>query len=285
MQVIRLRAIGKDVILLQQMLVNRGYKVDVTGLFDEQTDTAVRAFQQSNGLDADGIVGSNTWKSLQGEVACPTASYAVTEEDFRRCADTLGVDVAAVKAIREIETGDRGGFLVPGRPVILFDVHVFWKQLKLQGLHPENYVKGNEDILYPRWTKSFYKGGMGEYSRLRKALSIHEGAAACSASWGLFQIMGFNYAACGCRDVREFVGEMCRNEGGQLNLFTAFLKSNGWDKYLRTLNWREFARCYNGPQYAQNRYDEKLHKAYMKYREKITVDKGRFLKSLRQSKG
>ena len=46
-----------------------------------------------------------------------------------------------------------------------------------------------------KWTKSHYKGDMGEYERLKKALAIHEKAAACSASWGLFQIMGFNYAA------------------------------------------------------------------------------------------
>ena len=133
-------------------------------------------------------------------------------------------------------------------------------------INPEDYVKGNEDILYPKWTKSHYKGGMGEYERLKKALAIHEKAAACSASWGLFQIMGFNYAACGCKNAREFVEKMCANEGGQLDLFTAFLKFNGWDKYLRALNWTEFARHYNGPQYAQNKYDEKLQKAYMKYK-------------------
>ena len=117
-----------------------------------------------------------------------------------------------------------------------------------------------------KWTKSHYKGGMGEYDRLKKALAIHEKAAACSASWGLFQIMGFNYEACRCKNAREFVEKMCANEGGQLDLFTEFLKFNGWDNYLRTLNWTEFARHYNGPQYAQNKYDEKLQKAYMKYK-------------------
>ncbi len=32
-----------------------------------------------------------------------------------------------------------------------------------------------------KWTKSHYKGGMGEYERLKKALAIHEKAAARSA--------------------------------------------------------------------------------------------------------
>jgi len=201
----------------------------------------VRDFQRKNKLAVDGIVGKGTWSKLQDENARQTATLRLTEEDFKRCAEILGVEVAAVKAVQEVETGGRGGFFAPGRPAILFEGHIFWSQLKKYGLNPEEYVKGNEDILYPKWTKSHYKGGMGEYDRLKKALAIHEKAAACSASWGLFQIMGFNYEA-----------------------FTAFLKSNGWDNYLRTLNWTEFARHYNGPQYAQNKYDEKLQKAYMK---------------------
>ena len=31
---------------------------------------------------------------------------------------------------------------------------------------------------------------------------------------------------------------------------------------LQNKNWAEFARRYNGPAYAQNRYDEKLAEAY-----------------------
>ena len=266
MRTLKLSSVGSDVVLLQQLLNKWGYIIDETGLFDEQTDIMVREFQRKNKLDVDGIVGRGTWNKLQNEKARQTAALLLTEADFKRCAETLGVEVAAVKAVQEVETGNSGGFLAPGRPTILFEGHVFWSQLKKQGLNPEDYVKGNENILYSQWTKSYYKGGLGEYERLKKALAIHEKAAACSASWGLFQIMGFNYAACGCKNIKEFVEKMCVNEGSQLDLFTAFLKSNGWDKYLRTLDWAEFARHYNGSQYAQNKYDEKLKKAYLKYK-------------------
>ena len=190
----------------------------------------------------------------------------LTEEDFKRCADALGIEVATIKAVQEVETGNRGGFVAPNRPAILFEGHIFWNQLKKKGLNPENYVKGNEDILFPKWEPQYYKNAMEEYARLEKARTIHEEAAICSASWGLFQIMGFNYAACGCRTAQEFVEEMSLNEGRQLDLFTTFLKTNGWAKFLRTLNWAEFARHYNGPQYTKNKYDEKLLKAYMKYK-------------------
>jgi len=167
-------------------------------------DIMVRDFQRKNKLAVDGIVGKGTWSKLQDENARQTATLRLTEEDFKRCAEILGVEVAAVKAVQEVETGGRGGFFAPGRPAILFEGHIFWSQLKKHGLNPEDYVKGNEDILYPKWTKSHYKGGIGEYERLKKALAIHEKAAACSASWGLFQIMGFNYAACGCKNLHGF---------------------------------------------------------------------------------
>ena len=34
---------------------------------------------------------------------------------------------------------------------------------------------------------------------------------------------------------------------------------------LQNRNWADFAKRYNGPAYAQNKYDEKLAKAYAKY--------------------
>jgi hypothetical protein len=266
METIKKEATGSDVVLLQQLLNKWGYKVDETGIFDEQTDIIVRDFQRKNKLDVDGIVGKFTWGKLEDENARQKATLKLTEDDFIRCAAILGVEVAAVKAVQEVETGGRGGFFAPGYPAILFEGHIFWSQLKKNGVNPENCVNGNEDILYQKWTKSHYKSGMAEYERLKRALAINEKAAYCSASWGLFQIMGFNYEVCGCKSVKEFVEKMSASEGYQLELFTAFLKSNGWDKYLRTLNWAEFARHYNGPQYAANKYDEKLRRAYLKYK-------------------
>lgn len=266
MNLLRLKDVENDVITLQQLLCQWGYTVDVTSIFDEQTDMAVRRFQKDQRLSSDGIVGNKTWNVLQDKSSMEKFSLRLTEVDFIRAAHILGTDAAAIHAVQEVETGGRGGFFAAGRPAILFEGHIFWSQLKKNGLNPEDYVDGNEDILYPKWTKEHYKGGMDEYKRLSKAMKIHNKSAVCSASWGLFQIMGFNYAACGCTNAREFVEKMCSSEGAQLDLFVSFLKSNGWDKYLRSLDWAEFARHYNGPSYAQNKYDEKLQKAYLKYK-------------------
>lgn len=55
---------GPDVLVLQQMLVSLGYRIDIDGVLGPQTDWAVRAFQLSRGLKVDGIVGPRTREAL-----------------------------------------------------------------------------------------------------------------------------------------------------------------------------------------------------------------------------
>jgi len=265
MQTIRLKSTGADVVTLQQLLKKWGYLVDETGIFEKQTEAALQEFQKSQHLGADGIAGPQTWAALQDEKAFMMSKLKLTEQDFQQAALKLNVKVAAIKAVQEVETGGRGGFFAVDHPAILFEGHIFWNQLKQFGINPNDHVKGNENILYPKWTREFYKGGLAEYDRLERAKKIHEEAAICSASWGMFQIMGFNYKVCGCKRISEFAESMHASEGQQLDLFVRFLKGNGWDKYLRNLDWAEFALHYNGAGYAQNRYDEKLKNAYSKY--------------------
>lgn len=55
---------GDDVKELQTLLKNNGYNLDVDGSFGPKTQAAVKAYQKANGLDVDGIVGTNTWGAL-----------------------------------------------------------------------------------------------------------------------------------------------------------------------------------------------------------------------------
>ncbi|MBW4631995.1 MAG: peptidoglycan-binding protein [Iphinoe sp. HA4291-MV1] len=55
---------GNSVRALQRLLVSNGYFVQIDGVFGALTETAVRAFQSSHGLVADGVVGPRTWSAL-----------------------------------------------------------------------------------------------------------------------------------------------------------------------------------------------------------------------------
>ncbi|MDR0338829.1 MAG: N-acetylmuramidase family protein [Desulfovibrio sp.] len=173
----------------------------------------------------------------------------------------LGVEPCALEAVRRVESnGD--GFLPDGQPKILFEGHVFWRELKKRGLNPENYVEGNKDILYPKWTRQFYKGDAGEYARLERARAIDREAADRSTSWGAFQIMGNNYRACGYKTLAAFVEAMGRSASEHLRAACGFIRTNKLDGALRDKDWEAFARGYNGPGYADNQYNVRLNKAY-----------------------
>ena len=58
---------------------------------------------------------------------------------------------------------------------------------------------------------------------------------------------------------------MSENEGRHLDLFASFVRNNSLVQYLRDKDWAGFARRYNGPAYAENKYDEKLSAAYEKF--------------------
>ena len=57
---------GSSVEQVQKLLNQNGYNLAVDGQFGQKTQEAVKDYQQSNGLDVDGIVGNNTWGSLTG---------------------------------------------------------------------------------------------------------------------------------------------------------------------------------------------------------------------------
>lgn len=184
---------------------------------------------------------------------------ALSSSDIRNAAEQIGVEPCAVKAVVDVESGG-DGFLPDGRVKILFEGHVFWKELQKRGINPELLKMPN--IVYPKWDKSQYKGGAQEHERLNAAALVNKGAALCSASWGLFQIMGFNHRLCGFSSVQDFVDAQKESEANQLNSFCQFMKNEGLVLFLKGLDFAGFARRYNGPGYAQNQYDVKMRKAY-----------------------
>ena len=54
---------GEEVLLWQNFLISRQYKIKADSDFGADTDRATRDFQKKNGLDADGIVGEKTYEA------------------------------------------------------------------------------------------------------------------------------------------------------------------------------------------------------------------------------
>lgn len=198
---------------------------------------------------------------------------AIPWKDIEKTAKALGVEPCALSAVCEVEAGGEG-FLPDGRPKILFEPHIFWQQLVKRNYNPAGLLSRADvkaahgdisDILYQKWkTKPYGPPGAHQWARLERAKKINEEAALCSASWGAFQIMGFNYGLCDCDNVHYFVKSMGDGYEGQLEMLAEFLKANNLVRHLKTKNWAAFAKGYNGSGYAQNQYDLKMRQAYEK---------------------
>lgn len=254
---------GNEIAILNNALTQAGYSVKEGMTFTPELRETVVSFQQQQGLEPDGIVGYDTWEALL--LGGESEATELADEDFSRGALLLDCETAALRAVQEVESGGRQGFVAPGKPTILFEGHIFWAQLKKHGIDPVQYAAQNSDILYPKWNKKYYCGGLKEYDRLERARAIDREAADASASWGMFQVMGFNFADCGEKSVESFVGAMQQSARSQLKLFVRFIYRGKLLPALQRKEWATFARYYNGPQYAQNHYDVKLANAYLKY--------------------
>lgn len=171
--------------------------------------------------------------------------------------DRMQVGAAELWAVLNVET--RGcGFLPDRRPVILFERHIFSRETgrKFDATHP--------DVSTPS-AGGYGAGGAAQYERLHRAMALDRRAALRSASWGIGQLMGFNAEIAGYADVEGMVAAMAVSESGQLLGMSGEITHNGLDRALRAHDWAAFARGYNGPEYARNRYDTRLAAAYRKY--------------------
>ena len=272
MQQLKLKSSGPFVSYLQELLGKLGYQIPATGYFGTLTENAVRDFQQKNGLVVDGEVGVKTWTLLNDKTkpSQVLGDKFLGEQDLIDFAQKHQLELAAVKAVNEIESSGKG-FLMDGKPKILFEGHIFWNQLKERGFNPSLISNpSNADVLYPKWSKTHYIGGPKEYDRLEKAANLLpdpkvRDAALASASWGSYQIMGFHFKKFGYTSINEFVDQMYIHERNQLEAFGKYITAFGCITHLKAKNWAKFAHCYNGPLYAKNKYDVKLEAAYRKH--------------------
>ena len=188
---------------------------------------------------------------------CLNPARGLTEANYAEAAKSLGVEVAVIKAVAEVESPS-GAFDAQGRPTILFERHYFHR------LTGAAHDAGHPDI------SNSASGGHGKFSaqypKLERAYRLDPDAALRSASWGRFQIMGDNYKAAGFTSAAAFVRAMTKSELEHLKAFVNFVKSDpGQVTALQKQDWADFAARYNGKAYKKNNYDTRLETAYQKY--------------------
>ena len=95
----------------QSMLSALGFVITVDGKFGSKTEAIVISFQANNDLVADGIIGSKTWQKLiqlSDEILQQNTRRFLSEEDLLQAAEVLDIEVAAIKAVNEVESRGEG---------------------------------------------------------------------------------------------------------------------------------------------------------------------------------
>lgn len=185
-----------------------------------------------------------------------THAPAITEDHITEAAKRLSVPPGHIRMLRTVESNGRS-FDDKGRPVILFEPHVFHK--RTQGKY------GVTPYSYPKWGYKPYPSMMdGRWTQMADAAAKDEDAALESASWGLFQIMGFHWQDLGYSSVLDFTQRMTASEVEHLEAVVRFIEKNGLAPALRRCragdpeSCREFAKGYNGGGYERNDYHTKM---------------------------
>jgi hypothetical protein len=78
---------------------------------------------------------------------------ALLFSDIGRAAMLIGAPPCAVQAVIAVESSG-SGFLPDGRVKILFEGHIFWKELRKRGIDPAPLASRYPRILYPKWDRS-----------------------------------------------------------------------------------------------------------------------------------
>lgn len=188
----------------------------------------------------------------------PMPPATLTEADYALAATELDCEVAAIKAVAHVETGEAGPFDSQGRPTILYEQRYFSRITDhlYDGSHPH--------------ISSMAAGGYGhlseQYGKLTEAFAVDSSAALRSCSWGVFQIMGDNCKNCGFVTPEAMVTAMRTGVAAHLEAFVTFIKQGSrLLPAIQAKDWTTFAYHYNGPGFGANEYDKKLAAAYASF--------------------
>lgn len=194
---------GADVSALQQKLNEKGYGLEVDGIFGDLTRGAVVDYQKKNALQVDGIVGEETWGHLlrTAAPAQPTTSTQVLS----------GVSDETANRLSQLEQG-----YAPSD-----EVHAARaEQESLAALQPKEYVSGFDAQL-----EALY-----EQIAARPDFSYDPARDAAYQSYAaLYQKQGKSAMA-------DTLGKAAALTGGYGSTYAQSTAQQAYGQYLRSLN-------------------------------------------------
>lgn len=173
----------------------------------------------------------------------------LTDIEIRDIAEEFGLTYAQVKSVIEVESGGKGFDSTNGKILIQFEPAWFKRKAP--------YTPSG------KWSVNGVERQAAEWIAFNDAFIKDKTAAMESTSIGMMQVMGFHWKLLGFKDVGAMWDYAKESEANQLRLGLRFIKSN-----LKMFNalkkgiWWQFAYYYNGPKYADFKYDIRLKKAY-----------------------
>ena len=177
----------------------------------------------------------------------------LTGRDFAQAAERIGCDVAAIRAVWEVEAGGRH-FLADGSVIRRFEPHHFpraeWPRIGF------TVRKGEAP-----WRASMR---LSDEDMFQEAAVLDPDAAMRASSWGAPQIMGFNHSDAGFESPRAMVEHMAVSAAHQLGAFVQLVEAWGIAGAISAHDWTAFARRYNGSGQVE-RYAALMEAAYRRH--------------------
>ena len=152
----------------------------------------------------------------------------------------------------------RGVGFVDGNLLIRFENHQFRKYLNNIDLYTKYFDdagmhggRGHISHKYrttpaSEWQNVHTGDQSSEYAAFELAKSLDITAAYMSASYGVAQIMGFNYKYAGYDNPIQMFRDFSTGYSAQLTGFMNFIENSGLVQYIQNGDLKQFAKIYNG---------------------------------------
>ena len=248
---------GGEVRRLQEALNQCGYSLEVDGQFGNATRQAVMDYQKNNGLAVDGIVGNNTWGSINSRSGNTPAvnnsgsagarssgsTSSAARPEYEKSEDVI----AAESALSDWENNRPGEYqsqYAEQIDAILNDI-----------LNREDFSYNmNADPLYQQYKEQYIQNGkkammdtIGQASALTGGYANSYATTAGNQAYDEY-LNELNYIGL---DLRDRAYEQYQDEGDKMIADITLLRSLDGDDYEKYLN--ELERYYADGEYLLNK--------------------------------